>query len=178
MGIQQSLLFSTTTFAHNTFSKPVFQTNPKPSKWPSSSLSSSPPWPLLPSPRVPPTRTPRSTLTPSPAPPSAATARTASASPSSPSPSNRLAVPTSLLAARPVTPRATPSTSRPTALPSRFKRDNSNTSCDFLTTFQHLQSGKDGFRRLESSSIVGFDWFHGTIPGGIWIEMAYLSYYL
>merc|ERR1712096_431696 len=76
-------------------------------------------------------------------------------------PINRLAVPTSLLAARPVTPRATPSTSRPTALPSRFKRDNSNTSCDYLTTFQHLQSGKDGFRRLESSSIVGFDWFHG-----------------
>merc|ERR1712071_395303 len=89
---------------HSLLYQPLHQNNTKQSKWPSSSLSSSPPWPLLPSP--PPRvreRTPRLASSPSRAPPSAATVRRSHAA--------TLAM-----------LRATSSTSRPTASPSPFKR--------------------------------------------------------
>merc|ERR1711879_846938 len=134
MGIQQSLQTINPIQQHHTrLFPPLHQNNTKQSKWPSSSLSSSPPWPLLPSPppRVLLTRTPRSRSPARTTPPSAATvrrspaataARTSLVLTASASPFSRLAVPTSLLAARPAMLRATSSTSRPTASPSPFKR--------------------------------------------------------
>merc|ERR1711879_989458 len=107
MGIQQSLQTINPIQQHHTrFFPPLHQNNTKQPKWPSSSLSSSPPWPLLPSP--PPRvrlreRTPRLASSPSRAPPSAATVRRSPA-------------------ATAAMLRATSSTSRPTASPSPFKR--------------------------------------------------------
>merc|ERR1712108_23852 len=78
MGIQQSLQTINPIQQHGTrFFPPLHQNNTKQSKWPSSSLSSSPPWPLLPSPppRVLLTRTPRSRSPARTTPPSAATVR-------------------------------------------------------------------------------------------------------
>merc|ERR1712113_683236 len=164
--IQPTLLFSTTTFAHQHFLIQSFRPTPTPLQWPSSSLSSSPPWLLLPSllPRaVPLTTTRRSRSTPRTARLPAVTARsspaataartslapTASASPSSLSPSSRLAVPTSLLAALLAMPPATSSTLRPTALPSLFKRDKNTVRLP--ATFQHLQSRIMVFGVLGSS---------------------------
>ena len=73
-----SSLLTTTTFAsHNPFTN-----QPNPTKWPSSRLSSSPPWPPSPTPLprvVLPMATPRSASTPSPTVPLAVTARSSPA---------------------------------------------------------------------------------------------------
>lgn len=62
------------------------------------------------------------------------------------SPSSRPAAPTSLRAARLATPPATSSTLRPTAFPSRFKRDKESFST--TTTFSAFAEQDNGFRVL------------------------------